>query len=109
MLQWPAGDGETALRAFGQGGKSSARTAILPLAVLAMLSGCSAGGAPSISFFGAYFPAWLLAALCGTAVAILARIFLVAAGLAGTMPWQLAVCTSIGLIAAIALHLLVFG
>jgi hypothetical protein len=73
------------------------------------LSGCAVGGAPSMPFFGAYFPGWMLAALVGVVVAVLAKLALVATGLQAAMPWQLAVCAGIGLIAAIAVDLLAFG
>lgn len=73
------------------------------------LPGCGLGGAPSIPFLGAYFPAWMLAAIVGTAVAILAKLILVAAGLEAAMPWQLGVCAGIGLIAAVAFAMLGFG
>jgi hypothetical protein len=73
------------------------------------LSGCGLGGAPSIPFLGTYFPAWMLAALVGVAAAILAKLLLVATGLEAAMPWQLGVCSAIGLIAAIAVRFLAFG
>lgn len=79
--------------------------AILPM----LLSGCAGAGAPSVSFLGAYFPSWMLAALVGVGVAILSKLLLVVAGLHAVMPWQLAVCSGIGLIAAIAIGLLAFG
>lgn len=73
------------------------------------LSGCAVGGAPSISLFGAYFPAWMLAAFVGILVAILSKLLLVSVGLESVMPWQLAVCSGVGMIAAIGVGLLVFG
>lgn len=80
------------------------------LVVTAMpLGGCVEGGAPSLSFFGAYFPAWMLAAMIGIGVAVLAKVVIVAARLQAAMPWQLAVCSSLGLIAAVAVGLLAFG
>jgi hypothetical protein len=86
----------------------SRQSAVLVAAAMP-LGGCVDGGAPSLPFFGAYFPAWMLAAMIGTAVAVLAKLVIVAAGLQAAMPWQLAVCSSLGLIAAVAVGLLAFG
>jgi hypothetical protein len=38
-------------------------------------------GAPWFSFFGAYFPAWLLCAVIGVIGAVLARVLFIAIGL----------------------------
>jgi hypothetical protein len=73
------------------------------------LGGCSAGGAPSFDLFGAFFPAWLLCGITGLACAIVARAIFVKTGLAHTLPYQLAVCTSIGAIAAVLTWLIGFG
>ena len=53
--------------------------------------------APSIEIAGAYFPAWLGVGLLAAAGAILARLAMVASGLATELPLQLFVCISIGL------------
>ena len=63
-------------------------------------TGCS--GAPSIALAGAYFPVWLACGLIGAAGAIVARIVMVASGLARILPLQLFVCTSLGLAGAVA-------
>ena len=74
------------------------RTALFPLA-LALLSGhCRC--APSIQVAGAYFPAWLAFGLGAVGCAILARLVMVASGLAESLPLQLFVCLSIGLFVA---------
>jgi|SRR6516164_8633552 len=73
------------------------------------LSGCSAGGAPSFDLFGAFFPAWLLCGGIGIAAAGAARFAFVSTGLANALPYQLAVCTAIGVIAALAVWLIGFG
>ncbi|MCP5433814.1 MAG: hypothetical protein H6923_11150 [Alphaproteobacteria bacterium] len=77
-------------------------TGLLPLA----LGGC---GAPSFDFFGAYFPAWMLCALAGIASALVARAAFVATGAAKRLPFQLFLCTAIGVIVAIVVWLLLFG
>jgi hypothetical protein len=82
---------------------------IAPIAIFVGLGGCAAQGAPSFILFGAYFPAWMFCALIGIAGALVARIALVTTGLSGTLPLQLLVCTSVGLIVAISAWLLWFG
>jgi len=73
------------------------------------LSGCSAGGAPSFDLFGAFFPAWLLCGVIGIAAAGVARVAFISSGLANAFPYQLAVCTAIGVIAALLIWLIGFG
>jgi hypothetical protein len=73
------------------------------------LSGCSGAGAPSFDMFGAFFPAWMICALIGIAGAIAIRAVFVGTGLSGVLPYQLFVCTAIGIIAAILAWLLAFG
>ena len=82
-------------------GYSRLRVLILSLP----LTGC---GAPSYQLFGAFFPAWMLCALVGIAGALAARAIFVANGLTSEFPYQLAVCTAIGVIVAVLLWLLLF-
>ncbi len=63
------------------------------------LSGC--GGAPSLTIAGAYFPAWLLCSLITVLVAVVVRVLMVVTGLSNHLPYQLAVCASIGVIVAL--------
>jgi len=74
-----------------------------------ILGGCSWGGAPSIVLFGAFFPDWMLCALLGIVLAMVARVAFVATGLSTVLPYQLFVCTSIGLIFAFLGWLIWFG
>jgi hypothetical protein len=89
-------------------GLPPARTVVL-LFTFALLSGCSAAGAPSFDLFGAFFPAWLFCAVLGVASAGAARGVFVASGLAERLPYQLFVCTAIGLMAACLAWLIGFG
>jgi YtcA family len=73
------------------------------------LGGCSAAGAPSFDLFGAFFPAWLLCGLVGVAGAAIARVAFVGTGVANALPYQLAVCTAIGVIAAVLVWFVGFG
>ncbi|WP_175774108.1 hypothetical protein [Burkholderia anthina] len=69
------------------------------------LAGCTSRGAPSYVLFGAYFPLWLVSALVGIVGAIVAHRVFVATGWAATVPYQLAVCTAIGLVVAVIVWL----
>ena len=73
------------------------------------LGGCSASGAPSFDLFGAFFPAWLLCGAIGIAGAAIARVALVSSGLSNVLPYQLALCTAIGVITAVLFWLVAFG
>ena len=63
------------------------------------LAGC--GGAPSLTIAGAYFPAWLLCGLIAVLVAVIVRVLMVVTGLSNHIPYQLAVCSSIGVLVAL--------
>jgi hypothetical protein len=58
-------------------------------------------GAPLLTVAGAYFPAWLACAILAVMVACAARAVMVVTQLSQLIPFQLAVCTSIGTIAAL--------
>ena len=81
----------------------------LSLVTCTLLGGCGLSGAPSFSLFGAFFPAWLLCAVFGILCAILARVVFIGTGLADVLPFQLLVCTSIGLIFGAVTWLWAFG
>ena len=93
-------------------GAGNRRRSVAPLGALAAtalaLSGCAVQGAPSFTLFGAYFPAWMFCAAIGLVAAIAARAFFEAVGLAYVLPFQLFVCASIGVCAALAAGLLWF-
>ena len=74
---------------------------LLPGVIAVVLSGCAARGAPSFVLFGAYFPAWMLIACIGIAAAAVARAVFLATGVADVLPYPLAVCTSVGLMAGV--------
>lgn len=84
------------------------RTAVL-LLTSGLVSGCSAAGAPSFELFGAFFPAWLFCGVFGVIGASAARGAFVASGLSDLIPYQLLVCTAIGVLAACLAWQLVFG
>jgi hypothetical protein len=68
-----------------------------------MLSGCS--GSPSRNILGSYFPSWMVCALFGLAMALVARAVLKATGLLGELPAPLVVLLSIGCAMTFALWL----
>ncbi|MPV69125.1 hypothetical protein [Burkholderia sp. BE17] len=88
--------------------KTTPRAPLRVAAVLAPalpLAGCASHGAPSYVLFGAYFPLWLVSAIVGIVGAIGAHRVFVATGWAATVPYQLAVCTAIGLVIAVIVWL----
>jgi YtcA family len=89
-------------------GLPPARTILLLLAS-GLVSGCSAAGAPSFDLFGAFFPAWLFCGVLGVVGAGAARGVFVASGLSERLPYQLFVCTAIGVLAACLAWLIGFG
>jgi uncharacterized membrane protein YeaQ/YmgE (transglycosylase-associated protein family) len=80
----------------------------LPLA-FTPLTGCVARGAPSYVMFGAYFPFWLLSAVTGIVGALVAHRVFVATGWARRVPYQLSVCTAIGIVVGVFFWLLGTG
>jgi hypothetical protein len=88
--------------------RANATFALLALECLS-LTGCSVGGAPSFDLFGAFFPAWLLCGIIGIVGAIAARAIFVGTGLSNIVPFQLFVCTALGVIVALMAWLLWFG
>jgi hypothetical protein len=79
------------------------RPFISPLLVFG-LCGCS--GSPSRNILGSYFPSWMVCALVGLAVALLARVVLKATGLLGELPAPPLVLLSIGCATTFGLWLL---
>lgn len=82
---------------------------VLSLAMLPLGSCGHLRGAPSFPLFGAFFPGWMFCALLGILAAIAARAGFVATGWYTVLPYQLFVCTSIGLIFGLLVWLLWFG
>ena len=69
------------------------------------LAGCAARGAPSWSLFGAYFPYWLVSALIGIVGALVAHRVFISTGWVRVVPYQLSVCTAIGVVAGVLVWL----
>jgi hypothetical protein len=77
--------------------------------LLSSLGGCAVRGAPSFVIVGSYFPGWMFCAVIGVISAIVVRVVFVASGLATVLPFQLFVCSAIGLCCGLFAWLLWFG
>jgi uncharacterized membrane protein YeaQ/YmgE (transglycosylase-associated protein family) len=80
----------------------------LPVVTSCMLAGCSSAGAPSFELFGAFFPAWMLSALIGIIGAASTRAVLTTPTFYDSIPFQLAVCTAVGVIVALVVWMALF-
>jgi YtcA family len=67
------------------------------------LAACS--GSPSRNILGSYFPSWMVCALVGLVVALVARALFKAVGVLGELPAPLVVLLSIGCATTFALWL----
>jgi len=79
----------------------SLQGAVLLVGTSLLLTGCSFADAPSFELFGAYFPAWMLCGLIGIVGAASTRVVLANPASNDVIPMQLAVCTAVGVIAAL--------
>ena len=109
MTQPPAYRPEPDLTSFERAATLSPIRTFVPLLTAGLVSGCSAAGAPSFDLFGAFFPAWLFCGVLGVVGAGAARAVFVASGLSERLPYQLFVCTAIGVLAACLAWLIGFG
>jgi hypothetical protein len=71
--------------------------------ILSLLSGCD--GAPSRSILGSYFPSWMLCAVAGIILALLARALLKSSGLLQELPVPFVVILAIACAATFAIWL----
>ena len=72
--------------------------------LLGLLSGCD--GAPSRNILGSYFPSWMVCALVGIALALVARAILKASGLLEEIPVPFVVMLAIACGATFAMWLI---
>ena len=84
-------------------------SAALIIALQLALTSCSSGGAPSFTLFGAFFPGWMFCGLAGIVGAVAARAAFAGSGLSNVLPYQLSVCSAIGVIIAILAWFVLFG
>ncbi len=83
--------------------------AVLAPLIAAALGGCEVHGAPSFEIVGSYFPGWMFCGLIGILSAIAVRVGFVASGIDNVLPYQLFVCSAIGLCCGLLAWLLWFG
>ena len=76
----------------------------LTAAFVSVASGCD--GAPSRNILGSYFPSWMVCALIGIAVALLARAIFKASGLLVELPVPFLVMAAIACASTFALWLI---
>ena len=85
------------------------KAAVLMPLLSITLSACAVRGAPSFEIAGSYFPGWMFCALIGIVSAIAVRVGFTASGLSNVLPFQLFVCSAIGLCCGLLAWLLWFG
>ena len=96
--------------AFAVKGTPKACRAVLPVFIASSaLGGCASHGAPSFVLFGAFFPAWMLCALIGILERSRPAASSSPSGLDSVLPFQLFVCSSVGLVVAALTWLIWFG
>jgi hypothetical protein len=72
--------------------------------LLGLLGGCD--GAPSRNILGSYFPSWMVCALVGIALALVARTIFRASGLLGELPVPFVVMLAIACAGTFAMWLI---
>jgi hypothetical protein len=72
--------------------------------ILSLLSGCD--GAPSRSILGSYFPSWMLCAVAGIVLALLAHALLKSSGLLQELPVPFVVILAIACAGTFAIWLI---
>ena len=82
---------------------------VLLVVMSCTLTGCSLAGAPSFVLFGAFVPAWMLCALIGIIGAASTRVVLTTPAFSDVVPFQLAVCTAVGVIVGLLAWMVLFG
>lgn len=73
-------------------------------AVLSVMAGCD--GSPSRNILGSYFPSWMVCALAGIALALIARAIFKASGVLEELPVPFVVMLAIACAGTFALWLL---
>ena len=68
-----------------------------------------AGAAPSLTMFGAFFPAWLVCAIVGIVSCLVLRALIIALRFDDAIPLKLFVYTAFAILVALASWLAMFG
>ncbi|CAA0125382.1 Uncharacterised protein [Halioglobus japonicus] len=85
------------------------RRVTLLATVLCGLQGCGYAASPSLPFYGAYFPSWLLCAALGVLGSVLVRALLIRLGVDDGIPLRTLVYISLAFLIAFAAAAIVFG
>ena len=89
-------------------GASMRRIALLAPVVLGA-PGCGLMTSPSLPFYGAYFPSWLLCAVLGILASVLVRFLLIRLGIDEGIPFRTLVYIALACLVAFILAAAVFG
>ncbi|OUJ15283.1 YtcA family lipoprotein [Acetobacter sp. DsW_063] len=81
----------------------------LSMASCLLLAGCSTDAAPSFSLVGAYFPDWMLCAICGVLAAVGLRVIFVFTTIDAFLRFRLFTYSALGVIVALSIWLIWFG
>jgi hypothetical protein len=104
-LDFPAEENVTRLCAVG----SFISRPVTCAALSFLLQSCSQPLSPSVPFFGAYFPSWLICSFVGIVGAILIRVAFVRSGLDDALPGRLIVYACLASTIAFGLALFAYG
>lgn len=78
-------------------------------ALLLGLQGCEFSASPSLPFYGAYFPSWLICAALGILGSVLARTILIRLGVDEGIPMRTLVYVALACLIAFAVAATVLG
>jgi len=92
-------------------GRGPSRRTVLGLLgpVLLGLQGCEWTSSPSLPFYGAYFPFWLVCAALGVVGSVLVRMLLIRLGVDDGMPFRTLVYIALACLIAFAIAATAFG
>jgi hypothetical protein len=85
-------------------GLRTGKPRLLAGALIVILTGCD--GSPSRNILGSYFPSWMVCALAGLVLALVARAVLKATGVLEELPAPLVVLLAFGCVVTFGLWLL---
>lgn len=95
---------------LGAGRGVSRRTVLSLLTPLLLgLQGCEFAASPSLPFYGAYFPFWLVCAALGVVGSVLVRMLLIRLGVDDGMPFRTLVYIALACLIAFAIAATAFG
>lgn len=112
MNPMPVGEKALPRRGFAAhsvlGGAAARRIGVLAHLLLG-LQGCGYTASPSLPFYGAYFPAWLLCAALGVLGSVLVRMLLIRLGIDEGIPFRTLVYIALACLIAFSVAATAFG